>query len=272
MSVMEQPNGQAVSPGRQPAPESTAGSPQRKPPEESQQAAEESVSPILKQAYYLRKEAAAGYLNATLGPFFEGHLHPMAFNQYVSDVLEKGGSPKDPIERMLMEQLILAHHNIGRLQVQAAGSKGTAEAEMYNTAAVRLMGEFRKTALALKTYRMPGTSLTAPVKPVAPSTSQAQVAPSSIPEPGRAKRRTSLYDPLIGANGNGKPVDAATGRPQVAPGGMPEPGPAKPRTSLYDPLIGAKSDDQHPAVDPFSESQKGRSRKEELAEAAGAYS
>src|SRR5690349_14142509 len=110
MSVMEQPNRQAASPFRQPAPESTAGSPQRKPLEESQQAAEESVSPILKQAYYLRKEATAGYLNATLGPVFEGHLHPMAFNQYVSDVLQEAGNPKDPFERMLMEQLILAHH------------------------------------------------------------------------------------------------------------------------------------------------------------------
>jgi hypothetical protein len=269
MSGIEQPNPQAASPFRQPAPESTAGSPQRKPPEESQQAAEESVSPILKEAYYLRKEAAAGYLNAMLGPCFEGHLHPMAFNQYVSDVLQEAGNPKDPIERMMVEQLVLAHHNIGRLQVQAALSKGAAEAEMYNTAAVRLMGEFRKTTLALKACRMPGASLTAAAKSVGPATSQPQAASNGIPETGTAKPRTSLYDPLIAAKGNRKSVEAATSQPQAA--AVREKGTAKPRTSLYDPLIEANRNGNHTGADPFSQSQKGRGRKEESAETAGTH-
>jgi hypothetical protein len=220
-----------------------------------------------------------------LGPCFEGHLHPMAFNQYVSDVLQEAGNPKDPIERMMVEQLVLAHHNIGRLQVQAALSKGAAEAEMYNTAAVRLMGEFRKTTLALKACRMPGTSLTAAAKSVGPATSQPQAASNGIPETGTAKPpqavsngisetgtakpRTSLYDPLIAAKGNRKSVEAATSQPQAA--AVREKGTAKPRTSLYDPLIEANRNGNHTGADPFSQSQKGRGRKEESAETAGAH-
>ena len=48
---------------------------------------------------------------------------PRAFNLYLHRVLEESGDPQDPIERMLVEQLCLAHHNIGRLHVQAAAAE-----------------------------------------------------------------------------------------------------------------------------------------------------
>jgi hypothetical protein len=56
---------------------------------------------------------------------------------------------------MMIELLTLTYHSIGRLHVQAADAKTPEEAKVFNAAAARLNGEFRRTALALKTYRMP---------------------------------------------------------------------------------------------------------------------
>jgi hypothetical protein len=56
---------------------------------------------------------------------------------------------------MLIEQLMVAHHNVGRLHMQAAATRDLEEARICNAAAVRLMAEFRRSALALRTYRAP---------------------------------------------------------------------------------------------------------------------
>jgi hypothetical protein len=56
---------------------------------------------------------------------------------------------------MLIEQLMVAHHNVGRLHMQAAAARDLEEARICNAAAVRLMAEFRRSALALRTYRAP---------------------------------------------------------------------------------------------------------------------
>jgi hypothetical protein len=60
--------------------------------------------------------STAAYLNGSLGPLFQGQMKPLAFNTYVRQLMHEAGDPKDPIERMLVEQLILAHHGVGRLQ------------------------------------------------------------------------------------------------------------------------------------------------------------
>jgi hypothetical protein len=49
----------------------------------------------------------------------------------------------------------MAHHNVGRLHMQAATAGDPEEARLCNAAAVRLMAEFRRSALALRTYRVP---------------------------------------------------------------------------------------------------------------------
>jgi hypothetical protein len=54
---------------------------------------------------------------------------------------------------MMLEQLALAHFRIGQLQVNAGRSNGTEATKTYNAAASRLLGEFRRTALALCAYR-----------------------------------------------------------------------------------------------------------------------
>ena len=58
---------------------------------------------------------------------------------------------------MLIEQLAMAHHAVGRLHWKAATAGTLEAAAVYLGAACRLTGEFRKSALALKGYRAPAT-------------------------------------------------------------------------------------------------------------------
>jgi hypothetical protein len=78
-----------------------------------------------------------------------------AFKVYRDGLLREAGSPTDPVEVMLIEQLALAHHRIAQLHVQAEQAKGVEESKVYTMAAVRLTGELRRLALTLSQYRQP---------------------------------------------------------------------------------------------------------------------
>ncbi len=103
----------------------------------------------------LKDETAACYLYGSLSPLIGGQIDAGAYRAYIDGLLREAGNPTDPLERMMVEQLALAHHNIGRLHVKAASCRSVQEASAYNAAAARLMAEFRRSALALKTYRAP---------------------------------------------------------------------------------------------------------------------
>jgi hypothetical protein len=55
-----------------------------------------------------------------------------------------------PVARLLGEQLLLAHHAVGRLHVRAGTRASAVETTAYHAAIGRLMGECRRTALALQ--------------------------------------------------------------------------------------------------------------------------
>ncbi|MCL2648585.1 MAG: hypothetical protein FWD61_16540 [Phycisphaerales bacterium] len=74
--------------------------------------------------------------------------------QAFEDIVADAGAPTDPIERMMLEQLILCHYRLAILQAEASGMKAPEVVKVYNAAATRLMGEFRKSALALRDYRL----------------------------------------------------------------------------------------------------------------------
>jgi len=78
-----------------------------------------------------------------------------AFVLYRDGLIRDAGSPTDPIEIMLIEQIALAHHRIGQLHAQAEQSKSVEESKVFMMAAVRLTGELRRLALALNQYRQP---------------------------------------------------------------------------------------------------------------------
>lgn len=108
-----------------------------------------------RQAEALREAAFPAYMASALG--LSNQFGPEGYQLYLNQVIEGTGNPKDPIERMLVEQLAILHHRIGQLHVDAAHTKGVEASKIYNAATARLLGEFRRTALALRVYRTPVT-------------------------------------------------------------------------------------------------------------------
>jgi hypothetical protein len=76
-----------------------------------------------------------------------------AYKVYLEQTLAAAGNPADPIERMLVEQLCLAHFRIAALHASAGQAQALEGVKVYSAAAARLWGEFRRTALALHVYR-----------------------------------------------------------------------------------------------------------------------
>lgn len=70
-------------------------------------------------------------------------------------IVTAAGAPSDPIEKMMVEQLILCHHRLAILHAQSVEAKSLEATKILNGAATRLQAEFRKSVLALRDYRLP---------------------------------------------------------------------------------------------------------------------
>ncbi|MEI8374135.1 MAG: hypothetical protein WCJ35_15030 [Planctomycetota bacterium] len=77
------------------------------------------------------------------------------FKLYLDKLRRESGDPSDPIERMMVEQIAMAHFRIGQLHARAESAKTSEESKIFLGAAARLTSEFRRLALALKQYREP---------------------------------------------------------------------------------------------------------------------
>jgi hypothetical protein len=80
---------------------------------------------------------------------------PLAAKHLTDRLLADAVETEDPIEKMMIEQLAMAHHRIGSLHSQAASTRDIKKCEAYSSAAQRLLGEFRRLVLALRDYRTP---------------------------------------------------------------------------------------------------------------------
>lgn len=74
---------------------------------------------------------------------------------FLDGIVRDSGATTDVVERMLVEQLALAHQRVAQLHVRAEQAKSPEAAKVYLTAAIRLTGELRRLALALRLYRDP---------------------------------------------------------------------------------------------------------------------
>ncbi len=108
------------------------------------------------QAGLLRRQLAGLDLHGASG------LRPLIevddFVAYLDGAARDAGGPADPVERMLLEQMVAAHHAVGRVLVEAASTRAVEAATAYLGAAARLMAEHRETALALREYRSAGAA------------------------------------------------------------------------------------------------------------------
>jgi hypothetical protein len=76
-----------------------------------------------------------------------------AYRVYLARVIADLGRPVDPVERMLVEQICLAHFRVAQLHGAAGQAAGLEAAKLLNSAAARMHGELRRTALAFMAYR-----------------------------------------------------------------------------------------------------------------------
>jgi hypothetical protein len=94
-----------------------------------------------------------------LASITSGHLgtlaSPAGFKKFADDYLVASGNPTDPAEIMLCQQLLWSHHRIGQLLVASAAATSPELVEAYNSAAVKLMAEHRRSTMALREYRAP---------------------------------------------------------------------------------------------------------------------
>ena len=140
-----------------------------------------------------------------------------AFKKYRDRLLADCGNPTDPIEVMMIEQIALAHMNIGRLQFNSATAKSIEAARAYGSMATQLLGEFRRTALAVKSYRS---------GPHAGAVDGAMAAPAAGDDPHHEVIKKGV-DGELGSNPGGQAHDEGTiPLPEPAPGrgGEEEPG------------------------------------------------
>jgi hypothetical protein len=105
------------------------------------------------KAANLRDVVPAAYLYGAATGLFQDGIDVASCQAYLRALLRDAGDPADPIARMMIEQLAMAHHTIGRLHFRAATREGLAEIVAYHSALARLMSEFRKTSLALQGLR-----------------------------------------------------------------------------------------------------------------------
>jgi hypothetical protein len=77
---------------------------------------------------------------------------------YLTTIYPDGKTPADPVEKILLEQLVMAHHRSALLNVRAHQAVNPESVAIFSTAATRLGAEIRRTALAIRQYRQPSSS------------------------------------------------------------------------------------------------------------------
>ena len=106
------------------------------------------------QAARLRDRAAAAWLYPMWATQVSD-ISPDAICHYVDEFMDVQENPTDRIERLIVEQVLLSHHAIGRLHSKAATAPTSEIAGTYLHAAAKLTHEFGKLVAVLRDYRTP---------------------------------------------------------------------------------------------------------------------
>lgn len=74
---------------------------------------------------------------------------------YLNTIAPGGKTPADPLEKILLEQVAMAHQRSALLHIRAHQAASPEALAIFNSAAVKLAAEIRHTALAIRQYRQP---------------------------------------------------------------------------------------------------------------------
>ena len=100
-------------------------------------------------AWRLENGGAAAYVRSavTAGLGEVGDINVV--HQYVTNMSKKC-DVDDPLQRMLLEQILIGYHRLGALHESSSRSRTPEAAVAYNGAAVKLLAELRKSMLTLR--------------------------------------------------------------------------------------------------------------------------
>ncbi len=113
----------------------------------------EAASLVEQRAEQIDERIFPAFLFSTLKGSVGDQIDPEVYQAWVKKQLRESGSPRDPIERLLVEQVLLAHQHVCILTNRSTTSKSAKDTAAYATAVARLQAEIRRTSLALKEYR-----------------------------------------------------------------------------------------------------------------------
>ena len=88
-----------------------------------------------------------------MSDFYGKKIDLVAYKVMLDEMVRDLGDPTDPLQRMLAEQLVIAHHVCGRLQARAAMHENCNNMDIFLRGAVRMMTEFRKHATIFSELR-----------------------------------------------------------------------------------------------------------------------
>jgi hypothetical protein len=128
-----------------------AAPPAQEPPPGLDQARHAAVQRSAHGGEVLREGVFATYMATALN--LDKYFDARAYRIYLANVMRDLGDPTDPVERMLIEQLCMAHFRVAQLHAAAGQANGLEATKLLNTVAARMLGELRRTALSLKAYR-----------------------------------------------------------------------------------------------------------------------
>jgi hypothetical protein len=123
------------------------------PAESATSESNEELQKTVSHALSLRNVASAGWLYWITASTLANKIEPEAFVVYRNMLLRDAGDPSDPMERMLIEQIALAHFSIGQLRIKSCSVENAKLAVAFSDSATRLLGELRRCTLALEEYR-----------------------------------------------------------------------------------------------------------------------
>ena len=150
------PTGPAREQSQKAAPPGDTTARTEQPPPGLDQAKHARAQRAAKGAELLREAVFPALMASGLG--FEKFVETSAFKTFLDRFMSDLGNPKDPLERMMGEQLAFTHFRIAQIQVDAAKAESLEAMKLYNTACARLLGEFRRSVLTLRALRTPPTA------------------------------------------------------------------------------------------------------------------
>ena len=103
---------------------------------------------------FLTNKSAGMYLTGANQSSPLRMMTPAAFQKYFDNLYAELGGPdsRDPLHRMMVEQLVMAHHAIGRLIMNSSNCHDTDLLRTQCTLSVQLMAEFRRITQAVNSY------------------------------------------------------------------------------------------------------------------------